>query len=72
MKQHGTIAQWRPDKGFGFIMPDDQGDDIFVHASSMVMDFDPAVGQRVTFEVEKSLRDGKLRAIRVVLAQPAA
>ena len=68
MKQLGTIAQWRPDKGFGFIMADGRGDEIFVHTSSMVMNFDPVVGQRVTFEVEKSLRDGKLRAIRVALA----
>ena len=68
MKQHGTIAEWRSDRGFGFIMPDNRGDDIFVHMSNVVMDFEPAVGQRVTFEVEKSLRDGKLRAIRVELA----
>jgi CspA family cold shock protein len=53
-------------KGFGFIEPDDAGEDVFVHYSAVEMDGFKTLeeGQRVAFEVtqgEKGLRAANVR-----------
>ena len=49
----GTVKWFNPDKGFGFIQPQDGGKDVFVHISAVqaagLNGLDE--GQRVTFEV---------------------
>ena len=50
----GTVKWFNNAKGFGFILPDDGGDDLFAHYSSIVMDGYKTLkaGQLVTFDVE--------------------
>ncbi|WP_420471236.1 cold-shock protein [Brevundimonas sp. FT23042] len=57
----GTVKWYNPTKGFGFIAPDDGGQDVFVHASAVELsDFSSLnEGQKIGFEVEKDPRTGK-------------
>lgn len=48
------IVKWFNDaKGFGFITPDDKGEDLFAHFSAIAMNGFKTLkeGQRVSFEV---------------------
>jgi CspA family cold shock protein len=49
----GTVKWFNAEKGFGFITPDDGGEDLFVHQSEIQMQGYRSLdeGQRVEFEV---------------------
>ncbi len=49
----GTVKWFNSKKGFGFISPDDGGDDLFVHHSEIKVDGYASLdeGQKVEFEV---------------------
>ena len=49
----GTVKWFNPDKGFGFITPDDGGKDLFVHHSEIQVGGYKSLdeGQKVEFEV---------------------
>jgi len=51
----GTVKWFNNAKGFGFIAPQDGGDDVFVHFSAIKSDGYRTLneGQSVTFEVEQ-------------------
>jgi len=52
----GTVKWFNPEKGFGFIVPEDGGNDIFVHISA-VRDAGLNTleeGQKVNFELEEN------------------
>ena len=51
----GTVKWFNESKGFGFIAPDDGGDDVFVHFSAIQgSGFKTlAEGQKVQFEVQQ-------------------
>lgn len=53
---YGTIKKIMRDKGFGFIEPDDGGDDVFFHRSRLApkVNFeDLREGEEVEFQVSK-------------------
>ena len=60
----GTVQWFDPNKGFGFIKPDDGSRDVFLHISAVEAGGlpRPADGQKVEYEIE-SRRDGKTSAV---------
>ena len=65
----GTVKFFNPDKGFGFIAPEEGGNDAFVHISAVeragmrTLDKD----QRVSYELETDRR-GKTSAVNLQAA----
>jgi CspA family cold shock protein len=60
----GTVKWFNPQKGFGFIQPDDGGKDAFVHISAVERAGlnDLREGQKVSYELVTDKRSGKMSA----------
>ncbi|TAL32142.1 cold-shock protein [Phenylobacterium sp.] len=60
----GTVKWFNGTKGFGFIQPDDGGADVFVHISAVERAGMNGLneGQKVSFELERDKRSGKMSA----------
>lgn len=50
----GTVKFFNSQKGFGFITPDDGGQEVFVHSSGTSADL--YEGDKVSYEIEESPR----------------
>jgi CspA family cold shock protein len=60
----GTVKWFNPTKGFGFIQPDAGGPDVFVHISAVERAGLGSLqeGQKISYEVERDQRSGKMSA----------
>ncbi len=60
----GTVKWFNAEKGFGFIVSDNGGADIFVHFSAIKVDGYKTLteGQKVEFELITDEKSGKVRA----------
>jgi len=60
----GTVKWFNGQKGFGFIQPDDGGNDVFVHISAVERAglSGLAEGQKVSFEIKVDSKRGKSSA----------
>jgi CspA family cold shock protein len=62
-----TVKWFNATKGFGFIQPDDGGSDVFVHISAVERSSLGSLseGQKVSFELEKDKKSGKMSAAQL-------
>lgn len=66
----GTVARFDPRRGYGFVRPDDGGEDVFVHQNNIVMEgfryLKP--GEQVNYELE--IGEKGYKAVQVQLISP--
>jgi CspA family cold shock protein len=60
----GTVKWFNATKGFGFIQPDDGGQDVFVHISAVERAGLRTLneGQKLSYELERDRKSGKMAA----------
>jgi CspA family cold shock protein len=60
----GTVKWFNSTKGYGFIQPDDGSPDVFVHVSAVERAGIRGLndGQKITYELVKDRKSGKMSA----------
>lgn len=64
----GTVKWFSAEKGYGFITPDEGGEDLFVHYSSLQMDGFRVLreGQKVEYETAPGRKGQQAVSVRAV------
>ena len=65
----GTVKWFSPEKGYGFITPDDGSADVFVHFSAIAGEGYKNLdeGQKVEFEVTQGPKGAQASNVRVIV-----
>jgi len=65
----GTVKWFNSEKGFGFIAPEDSGNDAFVHISAVERSGLNQLreGDKVTFELVADSKSGKMSADKLAI-----
>ena len=71
MRQNGTIKFFNHARGFGFVVPDDGGKDVFLHITALERSGLPALdeGARVSFETQEDSRGKGPQAVNLQLVE---
>ena len=66
----GTVKWFNTQKGYGFINPDEEGNDVFVHITAVQSSGlnELNEGQRVSYELEEQ-RNGRMAAVNLSLVE---
>ncbi len=64
----GTVKWFNNQKGYGFIQPDEGGDDLFIHHSNIVAEGYRSLedGQKVEFEAAQGQKGMEAINVRIV------
>ncbi|KAF3980925.1 MAG: cold shock domain-containing protein [Methylococcales symbiont of Hymedesmia sp. n. MRB-2018] len=66
-KNKGFLKTWKDDRGFGFIKPDDDSDDVFIHISALGEGARrPHRGDTIFYQIEET-DDGKTKAVNAYI-----
>ena len=61
---NGTVKFFNKSKGYGFIVPDDGGKDVFVHVNGLVDQI--AEGDKVSYDVEEGQKGPNAVNVKIV------
>ena len=66
----GTVKWFNTQKGYGFINPNEEGNDVFVHITAVQNSGlnELNEGQRVSYELEEQ-RNGRMAAVNLSLVE---
>jgi CspA family cold shock protein len=64
----GTVKWFSDEKGFGFIAPDEPGNDLFVHHSAIISDGFRTLsdGAKVSFEVGQGQKGPTAEKVQII------
>lgn len=66
----GTVKWFNKQKGFGFIVPDEGGNDVFVHITAVEQSGlgELADGQKISYDLQTDEKRGKTSAVNLQAA----